>query len=93
MDPGTAYDSLLAADIGADDYGMRPYVMAFLKAGPNRDQDSATAANIQRAHLDNIIRMAESGELVVAGPYMDDFDIKGIYVFAVETVELSLIHI
>ena len=87
MDPGTAYDSLLAADIGADDYGMRPYVMAFLKAGPNRDQDSATAANIQRAHLDNIIRMAESGELVVAGPYMDDFDIKGIYVFAVETVE------
>jgi hypothetical protein len=34
------YDSILAQKTGADDYGMKHYVMAFLKAGPNRDQDS-----------------------------------------------------
>jgi hypothetical protein len=28
-----AYDSTLAAQLGADEYGMRKYVMAFLKAG------------------------------------------------------------
>lgn len=83
----TGYDSLLAAETGADDYGMRRYVMALLKAGPNRDQDSTEAAQLQRAHLNNITRMAEEGKLVVAGPFFDDWEVKGIYIFAVETVE------
>ncbi|REE01286.1 YciI family protein [Marinoscillum furvescens] len=83
----TGYDSLLAAACGADAYGMRSYIMANLVAGPNRDQDSATAARLQRAHLDNITRMAEEGKLVLAGPFLDGGDVRGIYVFAVETVE------
>lgn len=82
-----AYDSLLAKEAGADDYGMRKYILANLIAGPNRDQDSTTAAQLQRAHLDNITRMAEEGQLVIAGPFMDDGDIRGIYIFAVETIE------
>ena len=82
-----AYDSLLALETGADDYGMRRYVMALLKEGPKRDQDSTEAAAIQRAHLDNISRMAEEGKLVMAGPFFDDWEVKGIYIFAVETVE------
>lgn len=81
------YDSLLAEKVGADPYGMRQYVMAFLKEGPNRDQDSTEAAQLQRAHLDNITRLAEEGKLVLAGPFFDDFDTKGIYIFSVETVE------
>jgi hypothetical protein len=40
------YDSLLARQLGADAYGMKQYVMAFLKRGPNRDHDSATAAEL-----------------------------------------------
>lgn len=83
----SGYDSLLAAETGADDYGMRKYVMALLKEGPNRDQDSTEAASLQRAHLDNITRMAEEGKLVMAGPFFDDWEVKGIYIFAVETVE------
>ena len=43
---------------------MKSYVMAFLKTGPNRDQDSTEAAHIQRDHLDNINRLAEEGKLV-----------------------------
>lgn len=82
----SGYDSLLAKETGADDYGMRRYVMALLKAGPNRDQDSTEAAQIQRAHLDNITRMAEEGKLVMAGPFFDDWEVKGIYIFAVETI-------
>ena len=31
------FDSILAKKYGADDYGMKKYVMAFLKKGPNRD--------------------------------------------------------
>ncbi len=81
------YDSLLANSLGADDYGMRQYVMAFLKAGPHRSPDSATSAQLQRAHLDNIIRMADEGTLVVAGPFLDRGEIRGIYIFNVTTVE------
>lgn len=80
------YDSVLARQLGADDYGMRVYVMAFLKAGPNRNQDSATAAGLQRAHLANIQRMAREGKLVVAGPFEDDTDLKGIYIFNVASL-------
>ncbi|MEP0984591.1 YciI family protein [Ekhidna sp.] len=83
----SGYDSLLAAETGADAYGMRKYVMALLKEGPNRNQDSTEAENLQRAHLDNITRMAEEGKLVMAGPFFDDWEVKGIYIFAVETVE------
>jgi uncharacterized protein YciI len=82
-----AYDAALAKKLGADDYGMRKYVIAFLKKGPNRNQDSATAALLQAAHLANIGRMAEEGKLAVAGPFMDDGEIRGIYVFNVETLE------
>jgi uncharacterized protein len=83
----SGYDSLLAQETGADDYGMRQYVMAFLKEGPNRDQDSTETAKIQRAHLDNITRMAKEGKMVMAGPFFDDWEVKGIYIFAVETIE------
>lgn len=83
----TAYDSLLAQKLGADEFGMKQYVMAFLKAGPNRDQDSVTAAQIQRAHMDNITSMADAGQLALAGPFLDDGELRGIYVFNVKTVE------
>lgn len=81
------YDPELAAQLGADDYGMKTYVMAFLKAGPNRDRSEAEAQALQRAHLDNITRMAEAGQLVLAGPFLDDGPLRGIYIFNVRTVE------
>lgn len=80
-------DTALAKELKEDEYGMKRYVIAFLKAGPNRSQDSATTAGLQTAHLRNIQRMANEGKLVLAGPFLDDADIKGIYIFNVETSE------
>ncbi len=79
-------DTALVRALHADEYGMKTYVLALLKAGPNRGQDSATAARLQAAHLANIQRMAGEGKLVLAGPFMDNGDLQGIYVFNVETV-------
>ena len=82
-----SYNSQLAERLDADTYGMKRYVIAFLKRGPNRDLDSLVAAELQRAHLDNIGRLAEEGKLALAGPFLDDGDLRGIYVFNVSTVE------
>lgn len=83
----TVVDTALARQLNADAYGMKKYVMALLKAGPNRNQDSVTAARLLSQHLGNIQRMAKEGRLVVAGPFLDDPELKGIYIFNVESVE------
>lgn len=83
----TAYDAALAAKTGADEYGMKSYVLAYLKAGPNSSKDKDEAARLQRAHLDNITRMAEAGKLVLAGPFLDNGETRGIYIFNVATLE------
>lgn len=82
-----SYDSQEAKRIGADEYGMKPYVIAFLKTGPTRETDSTASAKLMRAHLDNIGKMAKAGKLAVAGPFMDEGDIRGIYIFNVKSVE------
>jgi uncharacterized protein YciI len=58
-----------------------------LKAGPKRDQAPAEAERLQRAHLDNIAKMAKAGTLVLAGPFTDDGDVRGIYIFDVKSVD------
>lgn len=83
----TTYDSVLARQLGADDYGMRSYVMAFLKAGPSRDQPEKEAMAIQRAHLDHIQRLSDEGKLVLAGPFLDNGEVRGIFLFNVPTLE------
>ena len=82
----SAYDAALAARLKADDNGMRTYVMALLKAGPNRERPRDEAQRLQAAHRANINRLAQEGKLVLAGPFADDGPLRGIYVFDVPTV-------
>lgn len=81
------YDSTLAKKLGADELGMRKYVLVFLKKGPNRPSDSLASIKLQKAHLENIGKLAKMGKLILAGPFMDNQEIRGIYLFAVSSVE------
>lgn len=81
------FNSELAQKLGADDYGMKKYTMAFLKRGPNRNLSEEETADLQRLHLDNIHKMAEDGTLLLAGPFLDDGDTRGIYIFNIESLE------
>jgi uncharacterized protein YciI len=81
------YNAALAKKLGADKYGMKKYVMAFLKDGPTQIKDSVARAKLQNAHLKNIMKLAAEGKLIVAGPFLDDQAIRGIFIFNVETVE------
>lgn len=81
-----AYDKALAHALGADKYGMKPYVMAFLKAGPNRSGSKEQRAELQRAHMSHIQRLAHEGKLVLAGPFIDGGEWRGIYIFDVASL-------
>lgn len=81
------YNAEKAKAYGADDYGMKKYVFAFLKRGPNRDLPEEKAAELQTAHLQNIGKMAQEGKLVLAGPFFGTDDLRGIYIFDVDSIE------
>ena len=84
------YDSILAKKLGADEYGMKTYYFVYLKAGKNRSQDSLERAQIQRAHLDNITKLAEEGKLIVAGPFIDDHEVRGIFILNAKSMEEAM---
>lgn len=83
----SSFNQKLADSLQADEYGMKKYVLVLLKTGPKRDQDSATAAAIQAGHMKNINTLAESGKLIVAGPFLDKGDLRGIFILNVATLE------
>lgn len=82
-----SHDSVLAVQLGADEFGMRSYVVAFLKAGPTRVTDSTAAHELQKAHMENIFRLADEGSLLLQGPFLDDGTLRGFYVFNVTSLD------
>lgn len=66
---------------------MKRYFMVFYLAGEARDQDSATAANIQAGHLAHLDQMGKDGYLSIAGPFGDNTDMRGILIFNVASLE------
>jgi len=84
-----AYDPELARRLGADERGMKMYVLCILKTGPN---DAAIQGEERKkifaGHFANIGRLANEGKLAVAGPFGDnDKSYRGLYIFNVATVE------
>lgn len=72
---------------GDRSFVMKQYVMCLLKRGPNRGQSDEEAKVIQSGHLNHINQMADSGYILVAGPFGDDGDLRGILVYDVPSVE------
>ncbi|MCA0445052.1 MAG: YciI family protein [Bacteroidetes bacterium] len=67
---------------------MRTYYMVFLKKGPNwTPEKTEETAKIQAGHMAHIQKMADSKKLLLAGPFMDNQEIRGIFVFKVDTME------
>lgn len=82
------YDSTLAQKLGADDYGMKRYVLAILKTGSNTTTDQAFIDSCFRGHMNNIMRLVEEEKLIVAGPLgKNENTYRGIFIFNVPTIE------
>jgi len=78
---------VLAQENEEPKYEMKTYQMVFLYKGSNRNQDSLEVEKIQAEHLANIKRLVDEEKLIVAGPFLDDKDLRGIFIFDVETEE------
>ncbi len=67
---------------GPGGYEMTTYYLGFLYRGPKwTPQETEETKKIQEGHMANIQKMAAIGKLVVAGPFMDDTDLRGIFLF------------
>jgi hypothetical protein len=62
------YDMALAKKLGADDYGMKSYMLVILKTGANQTTDKAFISESFRGHMENINRLVEQKKLIIAGP-------------------------
>ncbi len=68
-------------------FKMTTAYLAFLTRGPAWTPEKTPAsAELQKAHMANINRLAELKKLVVAGPFGDDGQLRGIFVFRVATL-------
>jgi len=84
----SVYNKSLADSLGADDYGMKMYVLVMLKTGPAKIADKAKTDSLFGGHLKNIKRLASIGKIVVAGPLQkNDEHYEGIFILNTKTKE------
>lgn len=80
-------DEALANRVGADERGMRSYVLVILRTGPTRVPDGEERTAMFRGHFANMTRLSGEGKLVLAGP-LDGVDgWRGLFVLAVADIE------
>jgi len=71
--------------------GLTTYYFGLITRGPNFNAyDQEDRAKIQTAHLANIERLAALGKLLVAGPFADNGEWRGVFIFKCGSLEEAL---
>jgi uncharacterized protein YciI len=69
-------------------YEMTTYYVGLLYRGARWTPEiTPETQKIQEGHMANIRKMAAAGKLVVAGPFSDDGDLRGMFVFTTASLE------
>ncbi len=87
------FDEALARRTGADDHGMRSYVLVILKSSGTPVPKGEARDAMFRGHFANMKRLADAGLLAVAGPLDGVEGRRGIFVFAVPDIETARQHV
>jgi len=82
------YDAELAQKLGADNYGMKYYVFVILKTGENPPDDLELRQQSFAGHMQNINRLVDEGQLIVAGPFDENqLAYRGLFILDVDNIE------
>lgn len=82
-----SFDAELAREVGADERGMRRYVLVILKTGPTPVPAGPERDEMFRGHFANMQRLSEEGKLAFAGP-LDGVDgWRGLFILATDDLE------
>lgn len=82
------YDAELAKAVGADDYGMKQYILVMLKTGSNITSTKTEYDAAFAGHMTNMGKLVKENKLVVAGPMgKNDKNYRGIFILNVKTIE------
>lgn len=85
------FNQSLADSLGADQYGMKNYLLVILKKGTGDRTDENKVKELFAGHLKNIGRLADLGKLVLAGPMGDNpNNYRGIFILNVTTNEEAI---
>jgi len=69
---------------------MAEYFVGLIYRGPTWSPEvTQEVQELQAAHLANIARLVESGEMVLAGPFGDDGDMRGLFFYNVDSLEAA----
>ncbi len=80
--------AVAAQDTEANLPKMAHYFVGLIYRGPTWSPEvTQEVQELQAAHLANIGRLMESGEMVLAGPFTDDGDLRGLFFYNVDTLE------
>lgn len=85
----STYDAELAKSLGADERGMRHYVLVILKTGPNKMANGETRKAMFKGHFANMGKLAAEKKLVLAGPLDGKEGRRGIFVFNTPEIETA----
>lgn len=80
-------DAELAKTLGADDNGMKQYVLVILKTGPNKVPAGKARDEMFKGHFANIKRLAGEGKLALAGPFDGVDGWRGMFVMVTADIE------
>jgi uncharacterized protein YciI len=85
--PPLAFDAAVAKAVGADERGMRNYVLVVLKTGPNRVPAGPERDEMFKGHFENMKRLSAEGKLVLSGPFDGVDGWRGLFIFAVSDID------
>ena len=84
---GPTFDPELAKTVGADDYGMKNYVLVVLRTGPRKMPAGKERDEMFKGHFANINRLAAERKLVLAGPFDGVDGWRGLFIFAAADID------
>jgi uncharacterized protein len=82
------YNAALADSLGADDYGMKWYVLVILRTGTGNVQNPEERQKLFAGHFENMRNLSEQGKLVLAGPFGQNSNaFRGLFILNTQSEE------